>query len=372
MTSNAARPLSLSTLGWSDFFGDQLEPHDAGLTPHRIATVHRARLTAISQSGPLELTLPVHSQTGDFAVGDWVLADPQTQLLHRRLIRKTVLERRTEGSKTPQLAGANVDTLFIVTSCNADFNPARLERYLALANEAGTTPVILLTKADTAADARAYRTAGHGAATRAGRRDPQPRSGDAAAALAPWCGVGQTVALVGSSGVGKSTLVNTLAGPTQELAQQTGGIREHDAKGRHTTTSRSLHAIAGGGWVIDTPGMRTLRVSDAAFGIGTLFAEITELAPLCRFSDCTHAHEPGCAVQAAVSRRRAGPGASDPLAQAGRGKQQQHVVPQRAAWRQCYCGSKQEALNDWKGCSPTRDIDYYQRRQAALDPTQRL
>ena len=141
-----------------------------------------------------------------------------------------------------------------------------------------------------------------------------PRSGDAATALAPWCGVGQTVALVGSSGVGKSTLVNTLAGPTQELAQQTGGIREHDAKGRHTTTSRSLHAIAGGGWVIDTPGMRTLHVSDAAFGIETLFAEITELAPLCRFRDCTHVHEPGCAVQGAV-RRRARPGASDPLAQ---------------------------------------------------------
>ncbi|WP_338105443.1 ribosome small subunit-dependent GTPase A [Microvirga tunisiensis] len=299
--SDAAHPVLLSSLGWSDFFEDQLEPHEAGLAPHRIATVHRARLTAISQTGPVELTLPVHSQTGDFAVGDWVLADHQTQLLHRRLIRKTVLERRTEGSKTPQLAGANVDTLFIVTSCNADFNPARLERYLALANEAGTNPVILLTKADTVADARAYEQQSlalqHGLAVVI----LNPLSRDAAGALAPWCGVGQTVALVGSSGVGKSTLVNTLAGPTQELAQQTGGIREHDAKGRHTTTSRSLHAIAGGGWVIDTPGMRTLRVSDAASGIEILFAEITELAPLCRFSDCTHAHEPGCAVRGAVA-----------------------------------------------------------------------
>lgn len=298
---SAARPVSLSSLGWSDFFKDQLEPHEAGLAPHRIATVHRARLTAISQTGPVGLTLPVHSQTGDFAVGDWVLADPQTQLLHRRLIRKTVLERRTEGSKTPQLAGANVDTLFIVTSCNADFNLARLERYLALANEAGTNPVILLTKADTVADAQTYLKQ----ASALQRGLPvvilNPRSKDAAAALAPWCGVGQTVALVGSSGVGKSTLVNTLAGLTQELAQETGGIREHDSKGRHTTTSRSLHAIAGGGWVIDTPGMRTLRVSDAAFGIETLFAEITELAPLCRFRDCTHAHEPGCAVQGAVT-----------------------------------------------------------------------
>jgi ribosome biogenesis GTPase len=298
---DAGRPIPLSSLGWSAFFEDQLEPYEAGLAPHRIATVHRARLTAISQTGPAELTLPVHSQTGDFAVGDWVLADPQTRLLHRRLTRKTVLERRTEGSKTPQLAGANVDTLFIVTSCNADFNAARLERYLALANEAGTNPVILLTKADTVVDAQTYLTRASALQRGLAVVIVNPRSWDATAALALWCGVGQTVALVGSSGVGKSTLVNTLAGLTQELAQQTGGIREHDAKGRHTTTSRSLHAIAGGGWVIDTPGMRTLRVSDAAFGIETLFAEITELAPLCRFSDCTHAHEPGCAVQGAVA-----------------------------------------------------------------------
>ncbi|MBD2751036.1 ribosome small subunit-dependent GTPase A [Microvirga sp. BT688] len=299
--SDAACPMSLSSLGWSNFFEDQLEPHEAGLAPHRIATVHRARLTAISQPGPVTLRLPVHSQTGDFAVGDWVLADPQTQLLHRRLARKTVLERRTEGSKTPQLAGANVDTLFIVTSCNADFNLARLERYLALANEAATTPVILLTKADTVADARSYEQQAMALQRGLAVVIVNPRAREAAATLAPWCRAGQTVALVGSSGVGKSTLVNTLAGPSQELAQQTGGIREHDAKGRHTTTSRSLHAIAGGGWVIDTPGMRTLRVSDAAFGIETLFAEITELAPLCRFSDCTHAHEPGCAVQGAVA-----------------------------------------------------------------------
>ena len=230
-----------------------------------------------------------------------MLADPQTHLLHRRLDRKTLLERRKEGTRAPQLAAANVDTLFIVTSCNADFNSARLERYLALANEAGTTPVILLTKADTAPDAADLRAAGAGAAARPARRDAEPAHPRCRSRHRPWCGVGQTVALVGSSGVGKSTLVNTLAGPGQELPQQTGGIREHDAKGRHTTTSRSLHAIAGGGWVIDTPGMRTLHVSDVAYGIETLFAEITELAPLCRFRDCTHAHEPGCAVQAAVA-----------------------------------------------------------------------
>lgn len=150
-----------------------------------------------------------------------------------------MLERRT-GTKVPQLAAANVDTLFIVTSCNADFNPARLERYLALANEAGTNPVILLTKADTVADAREYEK--QAAALQRGLIvvTLNPRTADAAIALAAWCGAGQTVALVGSSGVGKSTLVNTLVGSAQQLPQQTGDVREHDAKGRHTT-KKSVH-----------------------------------------------------------------------------------------------------------------------------------
>jgi ribosome biogenesis GTPase len=299
--------VSLSSLGWSDFFQHQLGPSDAGFAPTRIATVHRARLTALSRAGLIELSLPVHTNTGDFAVGDWVLADPLTHMLNRRLTRRTVLERGSEDRRRPQLAAANVDTLFIVTSCNADFNVARLERYLALANQAGTSPVILLTKADTVVDAQAYQREAEALQRGLPVVILNPRSGDAAEALAAWCGVGQTVALVGSSGVGKSTLVNTLAGPAQELPQETAVIREHDGKGRHTTTSRSIHPIAGGGWVIDTPGIRTLQVSESGYGIDTLFAEITELAPLCRFRDCTHAHEPGCAVQAAVAE-----GALDP------------------------------------------------------------
>ncbi|CAO4145408.1 ribosome small subunit-dependent GTPase A [Methylorubrum aminovorans] len=300
-------PASLASLGWLDFFEEQREPNEADLVPVRIATVHRSRLTGLSETGSVELTLPVHTTTADFAVGDWVLSHPRTRMLYRRLNRRTVLERRLEGSRALQPVAANVDTLFIVTSCNADFNQARLERYLALANQGGANPVILLTKADMTADVDVYR---HQAAEL--QRGlvvvtVNPQFPAAARTLASWCGVGQTVALVGSSGVGKSTLVNTLAGPGQAPPQETGGIREHDTKGRHTTTSRSLHAIVGGGWVIDTPGMRTLHVSDAEQGIATLFAEITELAPSCRFRDCTHAHEPGCAVQAAVADGRLNP-----------------------------------------------------------------
>lgn len=293
--------LSLAALGWSAFFGDQLEPDEAQLAPMRVATVHRARMTAESPSGPVKLSLPHQASTADYAVGDWILVDPGTRMPVRRLDRKTTLQRRTEGGGSPQLIAANVDTLFIVSSCNDDLNPARLERYLALANEAGTTPVIVLTKADQVADVGPWRD--QVARLQRGLEvvTLNATAPDAAVVLSRWCGAGQTVALVGSSGVGKSSLLNTLADKAPDEAQATKSIRESDAKGRHTTTSRSLHRIAGGGWVIDTPGIRTLHVSDVSTGLDVLFAEITELAPECRFRNCTHAHEPGCAVQKAVA-----------------------------------------------------------------------
>ncbi len=298
---------NLSDLGWSAFFADQRRAQEADLAPMRVATVHRTRMTGLAADGPAKLALAPLTDTGAFAVGDWVLVEPATRALVRRLERRTVLARHTEGSSVPQLAAANVDTLFIVTSHNADFNPDRLERYLAMANEGGVDPVILLTKADSTVDAEDCER--RAAALQRGLTvlTIDPRSDDAVERLSPWCGAGRTVALVGSSGVGKSTLVNTLVGPGAETQQLTGAIRERDAKGRHTTTARSLHRIAAGGWVIDTPGMRTLNVGDAAQGIETLFAEIVELAPACRFSDCTHLHEPGCAVQAAVADGRLDP-----------------------------------------------------------------
>lgn len=287
----------LAGLGWSSFFSDQVEAAEADLVAVRIVSVHRARIGGTTGTEAVDLILPPHAVTGDYAVGDWVLAEPYTWLLRRRLDRHTVLERRI-GDGSLQLSGANIDTLLIVTSCNADFNSARLERYLALANQADIRPVIVLTKADTVADAAPFKQQ-----AAALQRDlpivvVDPRRAEAAEALKPWCGSGQTMALIGSSGVGKSTLVNTLAG---SALAATGDIREHDSKGRHTTTSRSLHPMAGGGWVLDMPGIRTLHVSELAEGLEMVFAEITELAPQCKFRNCTHTHEPGCAIRAALS-----------------------------------------------------------------------
>ncbi len=292
---------SLAAVGWSEFFAAQLGPDETGYAQMRIATVHRSRMTAESVAGPVKLRFPSQTNTTDFAVGDWVLVEPQTRMLVRRLERRTLLQRRITGARTQQLIAANVDTLFIVTSCNDDFNPARLERYLALSNEAAITPVIVLTKADQVADVVHYEDQAVGLQSGLEVVSLNAKTHRAVTTLAPWCGFGQTVALVGSSGVGKSTLLNTLAAKPPEVAQLTAGIREDDGKGRHTTTSRSLHAIEGGGWVIDTPGMRTLHISDAAAGLDILFSEISDLAPKCRFRDCTHAHEPGCAVQVAVA-----------------------------------------------------------------------
>lgn len=290
--------LTRADLGWSPFFMSQLEISELDShIPARITQVHRDRVNALSEAGPMELTLDPGITTAAVAVGDWVLCIPQQHRLSRVLDRQTELSRGTEyhtGDK--QLIAANLDTLFITTSCNNDFNPARLERYLALAHDALVVPLIVITKADQVDDPDSYIMQ-----ARALGRDLEvialnAKADDVTEKLAPWCGKGQTVALTGTSGVGKTTLANALTGGTSA----TQDIREDDARGRHTTTARSLHRMKGGGWLIDTPGMRGLGVAEVAFGIDATFPEISERAALCRFRDCAHDTEPGCAVQAAV------------------------------------------------------------------------
>jgi ribosome biogenesis GTPase len=197
---------------------------------------------------------------------------------------------------------ANVDTLFIVTACDQDFNVARIERYLVLAREAGVRPVVVLTKADLSPAPEHLVEAAR--ALQSGLRVELVDGRDLASAahLAEYCGLGETVGVVGSSGVGKSTLVNTLKG-SDSIATQ--AVRENDGKGRHTTTVREMHRVAGhageGGWLVDTPGMREIQMSEVASGVDEVFDDVTAVTLECRFANCVHADEPGCAIRAAIA-----------------------------------------------------------------------
>ena len=290
---------SLKTLGWSQYFTSQMTTEEfETLTPVRVAEVRRSTLIALgADEVRLELALTGEHVASDFAVGDFALTDGERVI--RLLDRRSLISRKAAGlTSETQLIAANIDTLFITTSCNADMNEARLERYLAIAIEADITPVIVITKADKPEDASVddyvdrarvlYRNADVLAIN---AKDPAE-----IARLEIYCKTGQSVALVGSSGVGKSTIARSLTG--EDLA--VGDIRDDDAKGRHTTTARSMYRMHAGGWLVDTPGMRELALHDAADGIDTLFADITDLASDCKFSDCQHETEPGCAVRKAI------------------------------------------------------------------------
>ncbi|HET7716419.1 MAG TPA: ribosome small subunit-dependent GTPase A [Bauldia sp.] len=292
--------LGLAELGWSNHFAAQVDANDlAAHLPARVVAVHRGALevTAPGFAGRVPQFEGVEDE-GFATVGDFLLLDATTHLPRRLLARRSLFKRKAAGSsRRVQLIAANVDTLLVVTSCNQDFNIARLERYLALAREAEAMPLVVITKADLADDSHRYVAA-------ASRLMPglfveclDARDPVAVARLTPWCGKGQTVALLGSSGVGKSTLVNTLTG---EARQAVSGIREDDSRGRHTTTGRSMHRLAAGGWLIDTPGMRELQLADVETGIADVFADIADIAARCRFADCRHESEPGCAVRAAI------------------------------------------------------------------------
>jgi ribosome biogenesis GTPase / thiamine phosphate phosphatase len=296
---------ALAELGWGDDFQAAFAPHAAeGHRPARIGTQSHGLYRLLSPQGEhrAELAGRLHhaSDTVDQpAVGDWVAADLRddgTATIHAVLARRTKFSRKEAADRSrEQVVAANVDTVFIVQALGHDLSARRLERYLAMAWESGARPVVVLTKADLHAEQDLGEV--EAAAFGVDLHVTSAVTGDGVDALGQYLGRGQTVALLGSSGVGKSTLVNRLAGQ-QVLA--TAEVRESDERGRHTTTHRELVPLDGGGLLLDTPGMRELQLWESADGLDQAFAEIGDLIATCRFSDCEHRTEPDCAVRAGL------------------------------------------------------------------------
>ncbi len=286
----------------------------ADATLFRIAEVQREGLTLHDgQQQHWARALPALTQclladNDALAVGDWVLARRNAfgeWWVHERLPPRTQIARRIHDGRdkiTRMVIVSNVDCALLVMGLDNDYNPRRLERYLALVRLAEVAAVVVLTKADLCADAAArcrevQALVPPGVAVLAlNALGAEPRS-----ALSTWLGAGQTLVLLGSSGAGKSTLTNALVG---QGTQDTGPNRQGDSRGRHTTTARSLHLAPGGACIIDTPGMRTLRLDSEAGAIGGVFDDITALSQQCRFRDCRHQGEPGCAVRDGVPPER--------------------------------------------------------------------
>lgn len=304
---------SLQALGWDDRLAALLASEAPGLVPGRILSEERGEyLVAFdkgegpaSPSGRLRHDTELDPSAAWPAVGDWVALAPFTidqtggehRLIQRVLPRQTAVIRQSPGDRRmpTQVLAANVDVVFVVTSVNAEFNVRRLERYVTVAWESGGVPVVLLSKADLADDLEGFRLAAETTAPGVEIIAVSVVSGEGVEAVRTHLGLGRTVVFTGSSGVGKSSIVNALAG---EPLLDTGGIRLDDARGRHTTTRRQLVRLVDG-LLIDTPGLRELGVLDGE-GLATAFDDVEQTATACRFSDCQHRSEPGCAVRAAL------------------------------------------------------------------------
>lgn len=308
-------PYDLRHLGWSDerdshwneTWGDT---GPDGLRPARVASQVRGRLRLLTDHGPYEadvsgrLRYQAIDETELPAVGDWVAAalrpDEGSATVHHVLPRRSALIRRApaDRGRDAQVLATNLDTVWLVTSMNRDFNPRRIERTLALVREGGAEGVVVLSKGDLTDDPASFEARAAEVAPGTAIHRVRALDGEGLDGLRAYLAPGRSVALIGSSGVGKSTLVNALVG-REVLA--TRAIRADDDKGRHTTTHRELLLLPGAGVLIDTPGLRELAIwADDEGGIGSAFPDLEALFASCRFHDCGHGNEPGCAVTAAL------------------------------------------------------------------------
>lgn len=294
--------------GWSDQLSQAFAPHAAaGFFAARIIIQQRDGYLVVSDRGELRAKAAgrLFHEAGEAdypAVGDWVALslNPRERIatVHAILPRRTAFVRRAADSlQRPQVIAANIDVAFIVTSLNADLNPRRIERYLAAAWQSGARPVVVLTKADLCVDLEGEIAAITAVAVGCPVLAVSARQGLGLDAMLAHVETGETSVLIGSSGVGKSTLVNAFLG---EDRMAVNAIREADDHGRHTTSHRQLVLLPGGALILDTPGIREMGLMEADEGLSVVFDDIEALAADCRFNDCGHANEPGCAVRAAL------------------------------------------------------------------------